>query len=71
MTDTDTDTLPAVVRTKSGKTVCIRVRKTGVNFGLVGELVADGRVIATTNRVWPLGCTVAAHEDALALADRI
>lgn len=71
-TDTDTDTLPAVVRTKSGKIVRVRVRKTGVNFGLVGQLVAgNGRVIATTDAVYPLGCAVAAHEGALALAARV
>lgn len=69
---TDTDTLPAVVRTKSGKIVRVRVRKTGVNFGLVGQLVAgNGRVLATTDAVYPLGCTVAAHEGALALAARV
>lgn len=58
--------------TKSGKTVTIRSRKVGVNFGVVGQVVArNGRVLAETDDVFPLGCEQTAVDRATALASRL
>ena len=57
--------------TKSGRVVTVRSRKVGVNFGLVGQVVArNGRVLAETE-VFPLGCEHIAVDRAVELASRI
>lgn len=66
-----TDRAAETLTTKTGKTVRIRTRKVGQNFGVCAELVArNGRVIASTD-TRPTGCELAAIDDARDLAARI
>jgi hypothetical protein len=60
------------IKTKSGKTVTVRARRAGANFGVFGQIVArNGRVIAETDDVFPLGCEHIAIERAIKLAERV